>query len=92
MMQSEHLQTIAGTISTVIFASSNIPMLMKVAKTHDLSSYSLTYIIFNNVGNIVHWIYIALLPFGPIWFLHGFYTLSTLMMLLWYLKFQYRKS
>ena len=28
------------------------------------------------------------LPPGPIWFLHGFYTVSTALMLIWYLRYE----
>jgi hypothetical protein len=40
------------------------------------------------IGNVFHWVYIAGLPFGPIWFLHGFYTIASAMLLLWYLRYQ----
>ena len=49
-------------------------MLLKAFTTHDLRSYSLTHIALSNVGNLIHWVYVASLPVGPIWFLHGFFT------------------
>jgi len=76
----------AGTISTVVFATSAIPMLFKVWRTKDLRSYSLGNILLSNFGNAIHWLYVANLPWGPIWFLHGFYTLSTAMMLFYYVR------
>lgn len=82
------LKLIAGAISTTIFALSNIPMLLKVAKTRSLRSYSYAYILMNNAANVVHWIYILTLPFGPIWFLHGFYTISALLLLSWYQRYE----
>lgn len=78
----------AGTISTLIFMVSNVPMLIKAAKTRSLKSYSFTYILMNNAGNLIHWLYIAHLPIGPIWFLHGFYTVTTLLMMIWYVRYE----
>lgn len=82
------LNVITGTISTTIFALSNIPMLIKAAKTRSLSSYSFTYIIMNNVANLIHWFYVSALPVGPIWFLHSFYTVSAALILLWYVRYE----
>jgi uncharacterized protein with PQ loop repeat len=79
---------IAGTISTTVFTLSNIPMLLKAARTHNLQSYSYTYIIMNNLANLIHWLYISAMPFGPIWVLHGFYTVSSVLILLWYLRYE----
>jgi uncharacterized protein with PQ loop repeat len=79
---------IAGTISTTVFTLSNIPMLLKAARTHNLQSYSYTYIIMNNLANLIHWLYISAMPFGPIWILHGFYTISAMMILVWYLRYE----
>ncbi|MBE2220559.1 MAG: hypothetical protein IAF02_03410 [Anaerolineae bacterium] len=85
-MDSINLHTIAGFLSTAVFISSTVPMLTKAFKTRDMKSYSFANITLSNVGNLVHWVYISHLPFGPIWFLHGFYTLTTLFMLVWYLR------
>ena len=80
------LSLIAGIISTVLFAGSNVPMLLKAFKTRDLRSYSLTHIAMSNLGNAVHWVYIIGLPAGPLWLIHGFYTVTTALMLIWYLQ------
>jgi uncharacterized protein with PQ loop repeat len=81
------LQLLAGSFSSLIFVSSNFPMLWKVLKTRDVKSYSLGQIILRNLGNLVYWIYIASLPVGPAWYLQGFFTCSGLVLLACYLKF-----
>jgi len=75
---------VAGTVSTVLFVVSYLPMLIKAFRTRDLSSYSLSNLLIANVGNCVHSIYVFSLPLGPIWFLHGFYLASTAVMLVWH--------
>ena len=82
------LPLIAGTISTSIYMMSNLPMLRKAMKTRSLKSYSFSTLVLCNVADAVHWVYIAHLPFGPIWFLHGFTSVSTALMFLWYLKYE----
>lgn len=82
------IKLIAGTISSTIFTLSNIPMLVKAAKTRSLNSYSYAYILMSNMANVIHCFYVYSLPFGPIWFLHGFYTISALLMLFWYLRYE----
>jgi len=82
------LPIIAGTISTIIFALSTLPMLRKAFITKDLSSYSLGNIALANTGNVVHSIYIFNLPPGPIWLLHSFYLVTTGMMLFWYVRYE----
>ena len=77
------LPTLAGLTSTVIFAASTLPMLLKAHRTRDLASYSLGQIALANVGNAVHSIYVYSLPPGPIWMLHTFYLASTALMLGW---------
>ncbi len=89
-MANLQLPLLAGTLSTLLFMSSNLPMLIKAFKTKDLSSYSLTHIALSNGGNLIYWIYVVSLPFGPIWFLHGFFTVTTALMLLCYLRYQRR--
>ncbi|UYM05225.1 hypothetical protein [Solicola gregarius] len=75
---------VAGTVSTVLFVTSYLPMLVKAVRTRDLNSYSVGNLAVANVGNLVHTIYVVSLPVGPIWVLHGFYLGSTaLMMCLW---------
>jgi hypothetical protein len=87
-MDGINFQVVAGILSTIIFTLSNFPMLIKAAKTRDLKSYSGINLALGNVGNIIHWVYIFYLPFGPIWFLHGFYTISAVLMLLWYFRYE----
>ena len=72
---------IAGTIATVAFAVSNLPMLRKALRTRDVSSYSLPSMIIINIANAVYSLYVFTLPFGPIWGLHTFYVLSCAIML-----------
>jgi uncharacterized protein with PQ loop repeat len=83
---------IAGSISTVIFALSTLPMLVKAFQTKDMRSYSLGNILLANLGNLVHSIYVVSLPAGPIWLLHGFYLVTTGLMLAWYLRYEWRKA
>jgi hypothetical protein len=59
------LPHIAGAVSTVLFASSMIPMLAKAARTKDLASYSLSYIALSNLANAIPTVYILSLPAGP---------------------------
>ncbi len=84
------LPVIAGTISTTIFAISTLPMLLKAFRTRDLRSYSLGNMLLANTGNVIHSIYVFHLPAGPIWALHSFYLLTTALMLIWYLRYQWR--
>ena len=44
----------AGLASTVIFAASALPMLLKAYRSRDLGSYSLGNITLANLGNAVH--------------------------------------
>ncbi len=86
-MEMQHISIVAGMVSTIIFTTSYIPMVVRALKTKDLHSYSMANLLLGNLGNSVHWLYIANLPFGPIWFLHGFYTVINALMLLWYLRY-----
>jgi uncharacterized protein with PQ loop repeat len=81
-------EIIAGSLSAVMFSLGNIPMLWKAFTTKKLTSYSLTHILLNNVANLIYWIYVYSLPVGPIWFLHGTYTVSAAILLLWYCKWE----
>ena len=81
------LAVLAGVLSTGLFAMSYLPMLVKAARTKDLSSYSLGNIAITNVGNAVHSVYVFSLPMGPIWFLHTFYLVASALMLIWFLKY-----
>ncbi|HLT09307.1 MAG TPA: hypothetical protein VK028_00690 [Micromonosporaceae bacterium] len=83
---------LAGTVSTVIFAGSVLPMLVKAARTKDLGSYSLGHILLANLGNAIHTVYVLNLPMGPIWALHGFYVASTGFMLVCYLRYAPRRA
>jgi hypothetical protein len=85
-MASTDLALLAGTVSTALFVTSYLPMLVKAFRTRDLSSYSRGNLVLANVGNAVYTVYVASLPLGPIWFLHSFYVLSTALMLLWHLR------
>ena len=79
---------LAGTIAAILFTTSHIPMLARACKTRDLRSYSLVNLVVTNLGNSFYWIYIISLPFGPIWVMHGFYTVSAALMLLWYMRYR----
>lgn len=85
-----NLPIIAGAISTLIFAFSTLPMLLKAFQTKDLRSYSLGNILLSNVGNVIHTIYVFNLPPGPIWLLHAFYLVTTGLMLFGYLRYEWR--
>ena len=77
----------AGSISTVLFAVSTLPMLIKAARTKELASYSRGNLVLANVGNAVHSVYVLQLPPGPIWALHGFYVITSGLMLFWHLRY-----
>jgi uncharacterized protein with PQ loop repeat len=82
------LAVFAGVLSTGLFAMSYLPMLVKAARTRDLSSYSLGNLAITNVGNAVHSLYVFSLPVGPIWFLHTFYLVASALMLIWFVRFR----
>jgi uncharacterized protein with PQ loop repeat len=72
---------LAGFASSAIFISSILPMLFKAFKTKNLSSYSLGQLALGNLGNTVYWLYMISPLVGPIWFLQGFFsTVSALML------------
>jgi uncharacterized protein with PQ loop repeat len=83
-MDPRDVALLAGTVSTVIFVTSYLPMLLKAYRTRDMSSYSRGSLVLANVGNGVQSVYVVSLPVGPIWFLHGFYLLATALMLVWH--------
>jgi len=87
-MNTETISLMAGLISSFIFVSSNFPMLWRVYQTKDMHSYSWLNIALANAGNLVHWLYIVSLPLGPIWVLHTFYTVTSILMLTMYLRFR----
>ena len=76
---------LAGSVSTALFVGSYPPMLLKAFRTKDLDSYSRGNLVLATIGNAVYSIYVFSLPFGPIWFLHTFYVVATLLMLAWHL-------
>lgn len=78
----------AGVASTVIFTLSMLPMLVKAGRSKDLGSYSLGNIALSNVGNLVHSVYVFSLPAGPVWVLHSFYLVSSVLMLAWYVRYE----
>ena len=78
------LPMLAGTVSTIVFVASVLPMLHKALRTRELSSYSFGNIALANLGNAVHSVYVFNLPPGPIWVLHTFYLASSALMLYWY--------
>ncbi|MGW5194587.1 hypothetical protein ACWEOO_35395 [Kribbella sp. NPDC004138] len=86
-MTGASVALLAGTMSTILFASSALPMVVKAIRTRDLASYSPVNLVLANVGNAVHCIYVVHLPPGPIWILHGFYVVTSALMLLWWLRF-----
>ena len=84
------LAVLAGAMSTGLFAMGYLPMLVKAARTKDLSSYSLGNLVITNVGNLVYSAYVFSLPVGPIWVLHGFYLAASALMLVWFLQYRSR--
>ena len=89
-MNCHNIDIIAGVLSSIIFASGTFSMLIKVVRTHDVDSYSLSSIILNNLGNLVYWLYVFSLPMGPIYFLHLFYTVAMIVMLLCFVLYHHR--
>lgn len=83
-MSELSVTVLAGMVSTTVFVVSYLPMLVKAFRTRDLTSYSLGNLVLANVGNAVHSVYVFSLPLGPIWFLHSFYVLATVLMLVWH--------
>jgi uncharacterized protein with PQ loop repeat len=86
------LAVLAGSVSTVVFIASYLPMLTKAARTHDLASYSAGNLVLANVGNAVYSIYVFSLPAGPIWALHSFYLISSLAMLAMWVGYRRRAA
>jgi len=87
---SSTLPIAAGTLATIVFAASALPMLGKAVRSRDLRSYSRTNLVLANVGNAVYSIYVFHLPPGPIWLLHTFYVVSSALMLFWSLRYAHR--
>ena len=87
MISINDLPAIAGSVSTVIFVASYMPMLLKALRTKDLTSYSPTQLVLANFGNVLYSAYVFSLPMGPIWALHSFYLVATALMLAWYVRY-----
>jgi uncharacterized protein with PQ loop repeat len=87
-MTTTDLPLLAGSVSTVIFATSYMPMLVKAVRTKDLSSYSPAQLVLTNAGNLLYSAYVFSLPAGPIWALHSFYLVATALMLAWYVRYR----
>ena len=77
---------LAGSVSTALFVGSYLPMLLKASRTKDLDSYSRGNLVLTTIGNAVYSVYVYSLPLGPIWFLHSFYVIATLLMLVWHVR------
>ncbi len=85
-MELSQLPILAGSVASTIFVGSYLPMLVRAMRTRDLSSYSRSSLVLANVGNLVQTAYVVTLPVGPIWVLHAFYLLATLVMLVLHLR------
>ena len=85
-MDVRAMALVAGTASTTLFVASYLPMLVRAVRTRDLRSYSRSSLVIANVGNVVQAGYIVSLPLGPLWFLHGFYLVSSALMLALHLR------
>jgi hypothetical protein len=81
------IPVLAGIASTIVFAASVLPMVVKAWQTRDLRSYSRGNLVLANIGNGVHSVYVFALPRGPIWVLHSFYVVTSALMLLWSVRY-----
>lgn len=72
---------LAGSAATALFIISHLAMVVRALRTGDVRSYSRRSLAMANAGNVAQTVYVASLPFGPIWFLHGFYLVVTALML-----------
>ena len=86
-MSDVDISVAAGSLATAVFAVSTLPMMVKARRTRDVRSYSLGNIVLGNVGNLLYTVYVLRLPMGPIWALHAFHTVTTALMLYWYLRY-----
>jgi uncharacterized protein with PQ loop repeat len=87
-MAATGIAMLAGITSTVLFAASALPMLVKAWRTRDLTSYSRGNLLLSNVGNAVYSVYVFSMPPGPIWLLHSFYLVTSLLMLIWSVRYR----
>ncbi len=83
----QDLALYAGSAATAIFVLGQLPMLLKAARTRDLSSYSFANMLLANAGNLLYTVYVVSVPFGPVWALHGFNLVTAGLMLFWYLRY-----
>ncbi len=86
------LPLFAGAISSAMFVVGTLPMIYKAFATKSLQSYSLSSLLFNNLGNLLHALYVYSLPPGPLWLLHTFHLITTALMLFWYLRYEGRRK
>ena len=86
-MDIQTIQTVAGFISSIMFAASQVPMMLKVLQTKNLKSYSLSNLVLSNIANLIHWLYLITIP-GPLWYLHAFFTITAVVMLILYLCYE----
>ena len=84
-MESQ-IAAVAGVVATALFVISALPMLLKAARTKDLSSYSGANLVVANVGNAAQMLYVITLPPGPVWALHAFNTAASGLMLAWWIR------
>ena len=91
-MAMPDVTVLAGMVSTSIFVVSYLPMLVKAARSKDLSSYSGWNLVLANAGNLVHSVYVLSLPAGPLWALHGFYLAASVLMLVWWVRYRRQPS
>lgn len=70
----------------MLFVASALPMLIRAARTRDLASYSPANLIIANIGNLCQTFYVLSLPFGPVYAMHTFNVIVSLLMLWWWLR------
>jgi uncharacterized protein with PQ loop repeat len=81
------IPVVAGGVATAVFALSTLPMLAKAWRTKDVDSYSPGNIALANIGNLIYLVYVAHLPLGPVLVLHLFHTVTSALMLFWYVRY-----
>jgi len=81
------IPVLAGGVATAVFACSTLPMLAKAWRTKDVASYSPGNIALANIGNLIYLLYVVHLPLGPVLVLHLFHTMTTALMLFWYVRY-----
>lgn len=81
------LPLLAGTLSTAMFVTAALPMVVKAARTKDMASYSVGNLVLSNSGNALYSVYVFTAPPGPLWALHGFNTAVALLMLAGWLRY-----